>query len=43
MNSLAKRMLGADADGEELLERLDECLKRVRSAYENYLLGEVAG
>ena len=38
VDALAKRMLGADADGEELLNRLDECLKRVRGAYENYLL-----
>jgi glutamate-ammonia-ligase adenylyltransferase len=42
-NALAKRMLGADADGEELLCRLDECLKRVRAAYENYLMGKASG
>ncbi len=43
INALAKRMLGADADGGELLERLDECLKRVRAAYENFLLGRASG
>ena len=43
INALAKRMLGSDADGEELLSRLDECLKRVRAAYENYLLGKASG
>ena len=42
-DALAKRMLGADADGEELLSRIDECLKRVRVAYENYLMGKVSG
>ncbi len=40
IDALAKRMLGADADGVELLNRLDECLKRVRSTYEKYLLEE---
>ena len=40
IDALAKRMLGADADGGELLSRLDECLKRVRSTYEQYLLEE---
>ncbi len=39
INALAKRMLGADSGGEELLKKLDECLKRVRGAYEMYLLG----
>ena len=39
INALAKRMLGPDADGGELLSRLDECLKRVRAAYERYLFG----
>ncbi|NLA74699.1 MAG: glutamate-ammonia-ligase adenylyltransferase [Deltaproteobacteria bacterium] len=40
INTLAKKMLGTDADGEVLLQRLDECIKRVRSAYEKHLLGQ---
>ncbi|MBN2419009.1 MAG: glutamate-ammonia-ligase adenylyltransferase, partial [Deltaproteobacteria bacterium] len=40
IGALSKRMLGPDADDKELLERLDECLKRVRAAYENYLMGK---
>jgi [glutamine synthetase] adenylyltransferase / [glutamine synthetase]-adenylyl-L-tyrosine phosphorylase len=43
INTLAKKMLGADANGEGLLQRLDECIKRVRVAYEKYLLGEAQG
>ncbi len=42
LNTLAKRMLGLDAKGEDLLLRLDECLKRVRIAYEKHFLGTVA-
>jgi glutamate-ammonia-ligase adenylyltransferase len=43
INTLAKKMLGTDATGEGLLQRLDECIKRVRAAYEKYLLGEAQG
>ena len=43
IDALAKRMLGTDAHGEELLGRLNDCLKRVRGAYERYLMGKVAG
>ncbi|NLD36238.1 MAG: glutamate-ammonia-ligase adenylyltransferase [Desulfatiglans sp.] len=43
INTLAKKMLGIEADGEKLLQRLDECIKRVRAAYEKYLLREAKG
>lgn len=43
INTLAKKMFGAEADGEKLLQRLDECIKRVRAAYKKYLLGEAQG
>jgi [glutamine synthetase] adenylyltransferase / [glutamine synthetase]-adenylyl-L-tyrosine phosphorylase len=40
INTLAKKMLGTDADGDKLFNKLDGCIKRVRAAYEKYLLGE---
>lgn len=43
INTLAKKMLGTEANGEVLLQRLDECIKRVRAAYEKYLLKEAKG
>ncbi len=36
LDALAKRALGLNSDGETFLTRLNECLDRVRSAYEEF-------
>ena len=42
LNVLAKRMLGAEAHTEQFMDRLNDCLSRIRSSYEIYLLGKKA-
>jgi glutamate-ammonia-ligase adenylyltransferase len=38
LSALSKRMLGVDSNAEMFMDRLNECLKRVRGFYEAYLL-----
>jgi glutamate-ammonia-ligase adenylyltransferase len=39
LNALAKRVLGVDADAARFMAEIEECGKRIRQAYVDYLLG----
>ena len=38
IEALAKRVLGAESNGHEFMDRLHKCLKRVRNVYNDYLM-----
>ena len=42
LNALSKRLLGIDGNAEAFVEKLNSCLREVRSAYATYLLEENA-